>query len=122
MPRLPVRGAKVSVWSCDHCKAAIRKLGANPVERRKARITGKAPFQAVHGRGSERGLVAWRALPNRDRKGVGDLSEASSPLGVAPLRNTRKTERGAGQFLIRFVVRAAPFALLRNLILGRLFS
>ncbi len=30
------------------------------------------------------------------------------------LRNTRKTERGAKQFLARFVVRAAPFALLRN--------
>src|SRR5271154_6160796 len=29
-------------------------------------------------------------------------------------RNSRKTERGAGQFLIRLVVRAAPFAVLRN--------
>jgi hypothetical protein len=28
------------------------------------------------------------------------------------LRNTRKTERGASQFLIRLEVRAAPFALL----------
>jgi len=28
------------------------------------------------------------------------------------LRNSRKTERGAKQFLIRMVVRAAPFALL----------
>jgi serine protease Do len=28
------------------------------------------------------------------------------------LRNSRKTERGAGQFLVRLVVRAAPFALL----------
>jgi hypothetical protein len=28
-----------------------------------------------------------------------------------PLRNSRKTERGAGQFLVRLVVRAAPFAL-----------
>jgi hypothetical protein len=33
---------------------------------------------------------------------------------AALLRNSRKTERGAGQFLIRLVVRAAPFALLRN--------
>jgi len=30
------------------------------------------------------------------------------------LRNTRKTERGAGQFLTFLEVRAAPFALLRN--------
>ena len=30
------------------------------------------------------------------------------------LRNTRKTERGASEFLIRLEVRAAPFALLRN--------
>jgi hypothetical protein len=45
---------------------------------------------------------------------------------VSLLRNTRKTERGAGQFLVRLAergagqflvrlaVRAAPFALLRN--------
>jgi hypothetical protein len=33
---------------------------------------------------------------------------------VALLRNSRKTERGAGQFLVRLAVRAAPFALLRN--------
>jgi hypothetical protein len=33
---------------------------------------------------------------------------------VARLRNSRKTERGAGQFLVRSAVRAAPFALLRN--------
>jgi hypothetical protein len=30
------------------------------------------------------------------------------------MRNSRKTERGAGKFLIRLAVRAAPFALLRN--------
>jgi hypothetical protein len=30
------------------------------------------------------------------------------------LRNTRKTERGANQFLIQLAVRAAPFALPRN--------
>jgi hypothetical protein len=30
---------------------------------------------------------------------------------VALLRNSRKTERGAGQFLVRLAVRAAPFAL-----------
>jgi len=30
------------------------------------------------------------------------------------LRNSRKTERGAKQFLTRTVVRAAPFALLSN--------
>src|ERR1700683_1396694 len=41
-------------------------------------------------------------------------SGAGSTLGVAFLRNSRKTERGAGQFLIRFAVRAAPFAFLRN--------
>ncbi|HEV8037248.1 MAG TPA: hypothetical protein VGP62_00190 [Bryobacteraceae bacterium] len=33
---------------------------------------------------------------------------------VALLRNSRKTKRGAGQFLDRFAVRAAPFAVLRN--------
>jgi len=33
---------------------------------------------------------------------------------VALLRNSRKTECGAGQFLVRLAVRAAPFALLRN--------
>ena len=32
----------------------------------------------------------------------------------ALLRNSRKTERGAMQFLTSLVVRAAPFALLRN--------
>src|ERR1700689_4724744 len=55
-----------------------------------------------------------RVYPNRDHKGVGALSEASSTFGVALFRNSRKTERGAGQFLIRSAVRAAPFALLRN--------
>jgi hypothetical protein len=30
------------------------------------------------------------------------------------MMNTRKTERGASQFLIRLEVRAAPFALLRR--------
>jgi hypothetical protein len=40
----------------------------------------------------------------------------ASVLAPVPrfLRNSRKTERGASQFLIRLVVRAAPFALLRN--------
>jgi hypothetical protein len=33
-------------------------------------------------------------------------------VGLALRRNSRKTERGAGQFLIRLAVRAAPFALL----------
>jgi len=33
---------------------------------------------------------------------------------TALLRNTRKTECGAKQFLIPLEVRAAPFALLRN--------
>src|SRR5271170_706672 len=42
-------------------------------------------------------------------------SGAGSTLVVALLRNLRKTECGAGLFLIRFAVRAAPFALLRNL-------
>ena len=36
----------------------------------------------------------------------------------ALLRNTRKTERGASQFLSRLVVRAAPFALLSILLLA----
>ena len=40
------------------------------------------------------------------------LAVRAAPFAL--LRNTRKTERGASQFLIRLVVRAAPFALLRN--------
>ena len=55
--------------------------------------------------------MATYRKPNRDRKGVGALSGTGSTLGVALLRNLRKTERGAGLFLIRFEVRAAPFAL-----------
>src|ERR1700689_5101738 len=39
---------------------------------------------------------------------------AGSTRGVALLTNSRETECGAGQFLIRFAVRAAPFAVLRN--------
>ena len=42
---------------------------------------------------------------------------ASLVVRAAPfalLRNSRKTERGAMQFLTSLVVRAAPFALLRN--------
>jgi hypothetical protein len=38
----------------------------------------------------------------------------SRHAGAPLLRNTRKTERGAKQFLIPLEVRAAPFALLRN--------
>jgi hypothetical protein len=38
-------------------------------------------------------------------------SGVAATLGVALLRNLRKTERGAGLFLIRLAVRAAPFAL-----------
>jgi glyoxylase-like metal-dependent hydrolase (beta-lactamase superfamily II) len=37
------------------------------------------------------------------------------PPGAQLLRNTRKTERGAGQFLTFLEVRAAPFALLRDI-------
>jgi hypothetical protein len=33
---------------------------------------------------------------------------------VQLLRNARKTERGAGQFLVHLVVRAAPLALLNG--------
>jgi hypothetical protein len=39
------------------------------------------------------------------------MSAASSACVVALLRNSRRTECGAGQFLVRFAVRAAPFAL-----------
>ncbi len=43
------------------------------------------------------------------------LLVAGAGLALAPLlRNSRKTERGAKQFLDRLAVRAAPFALLRN--------
>jgi hypothetical protein len=35
----------------------------------------------------------------------------SLPIAALVLRNTRKTERGAGQFLVGLEVRAAPFAL-----------
>jgi hypothetical protein len=38
-------------------------------------------------------------------------SVAGCAFGVALLRNSRKTEFGAGQFLVRLAVRAAPFAL-----------
>jgi hypothetical protein len=41
------------------------------------------------------------------------LEVRAAPFAL--LRNTRKTERGAKQFLIPLEVRAAPFALLRNL-------
>jgi hypothetical protein len=34
---------------------------------------------------------------------------------VQLLRNARKAERGAGQFLVHFVVRAEPFALLNGI-------
>jgi hypothetical protein len=37
------------------------------------------------------------------------LSVRAAPFAL--LRNLRKTERGAGEFLDRFAVRAAPFAL-----------
>jgi len=37
-------------------------------------------------------------------------SAGTGPMPVAVLRNSRKTERGAGQFLVRLAVRAAPFA------------
>jgi len=69
-------------------------------------------------------IIPGAALPNRDRKGVGALcvteprprgsdtaSAASSAFVVALLRNSRKTERGAIQFLPPLAVRAAPFAL-----------
>jgi hypothetical protein len=36
------------------------------------------------------------------------------PHYLTLLKNPRKTERGAGQFLVRLPVRAAPFALLTN--------
>jgi len=39
---------------------------------------------------------------------------AGSGVVVAFPRNSRKTERGAGQFLVRLAVRAAPFAFPRN--------
>jgi hypothetical protein len=39
---------------------------------------------------------------------------AITSAGTVLLRNSRKTERGAKQFLRGTTVRAAPFALLRN--------
>jgi hypothetical protein len=53
-------------------------------------------------------IFSFRAATgrNRDQYRPGDL--------VTLLRNSRKTERGAGQLLVGFAVRAAPFALLRN--------
>ena len=44
----------------------------------------------------------------------GCASDVVRGARLALLRNSRKTERGAKQFLLRLVVRAAPFALLRN--------
>jgi hypothetical protein len=46
------------------------------------------------------------------RPGGSDTTIGVGPaLDVALLRNLRKKERGAGLFLIRFEVRATPFAL-----------
>jgi hypothetical protein len=41
----------------------------------------------------------------------GITSRASSTAGVGLLDHSRKTEGGAGEFLMRFMVRAAFFAL-----------
>jgi glyoxylase-like metal-dependent hydrolase (beta-lactamase superfamily II) len=46
--------------------------------------------------------------------GVFGTVKAAWIAGIALFRNSRKTERGAGQFLDRVAVRAAPFALRRN--------
>ncbi|MGD1093486.1 MAG: hypothetical protein ABSB35_16045, partial [Bryobacteraceae bacterium] len=56
----------------------------------------------IHAECRRIGLNA-KFLPGRDRHAVPLL-----------LRNSRKTECGAKQFLTRLVVRAAPFALLRD--------
>ena len=52
--------------------------------------------------------------PSRDREGALQHAPLVLVFVVALLRNSRKTERAAGQFLVPFKVRAAPFALLRN--------
>jgi hypothetical protein len=41
---------------------------------------------------------------------------------IRPLRNTRKTERGAGRFLFRWAVRAAPFALFTALLTATAYN
>jgi hypothetical protein len=47
-----------------------------------------------------------------------DLRGTNRRLFGELLRNTRKTECGAGQFLARLAVRAAPFALLTHVTRG----
>jgi hypothetical protein len=51
---------------------------------------------------------------SRDQKGPIPRLPLALAFVVALLRNPRKTECGAGQFLVRLEVRAAPFAVLRN--------
>ena len=62
----------------------MRKIDIRPLEKRGRAETGRERYNKC---GQFLGFVA------------------------ALLRNSRKTEHGAGQFLDRFAVRAAPFAL-----------
>jgi hypothetical protein len=55
-----------------------------------------------------------RAQLSRDRKEALPRLPLRSGSQAALLRNSCKTERGAGQFLVRLAVSPAPFALLRN--------
>jgi hypothetical protein len=55
-------------------------------------------------------LISVAIRPDVHVVGGGDMSADD----LALLRNSRKTECGAKQFLAGFVVRAAPFALLRK--------
>jgi len=74
------------------------------------------PFTKAHGAGNDF-LLSWS-----DRVPAGDLPEMARAIcdrhtgvgadGWILLRNSRKTECGAKQFLICTQVRAAPFALL----------
>jgi hypothetical protein len=45
----------------------------------------------------------------------GGLRFFSRAAGAALLKNSRKTERGAKEFLIRMAVRAVPFAVIAGL-------
>jgi hypothetical protein len=60
--------------------------------------------------------VAWMfGCPQAELLGTLCCCSGTDTFGSQVLlRNSRKTERGAKQFLARFVVRAAPFALLGN--------
>ena len=89
----------------------MRKIDIRPLEKRGRAETGRERYNKC---GQFLGFVA--ALLRNSRKtehGAGQFLDrfAVRAAPFAFLRNSRKTEHGAGQFLDCFAVRAAPFAL-----------